>query len=441
MNNFLLYDTSEAGGIPYSQTEKYEYQKWYTTDGLTDTSEYKTIRFSVRQENLLIHWRYSYLELEGQLVKKSDGSAFTKNTDAISFIFNGIPHLFANGKFTVGNRVVESINEIGYVSGLINYVLLARSKQKCDGLSFMWVGDTDATSNDTNKGFTLRYDYIMNRPATPGKFKLRIPLILLFGFCENFVALRGYPISIDLVRAADHLALFRNAGAEEGKFKFNQITLNTPIVDPSNVVNLKTLRGLTDPKPYLYSFRRRSGLMAPVPNGLTDFQFLITTSTMVERPMMIFIGFQEGLKTDQTQNNALYTHANIETMKILVNNTQFPTNPVSANWDENDPGMFYQMQIHARENYLQFPSTYTEGNILSPINFKDLYPIYVFDVSKQEFTIGAKTVTTKLHATFRKKVPKDVRVHIAWYSERTLELFTNGEAINIKEHTESFISS
>ena len=381
MNNFLLYDTSEAGGIPYSQTERYEFQRWFTTDGLTDTSEYKTIRFSMRQENLLIHWRNSYLELAGKLVKKN-GTAYAKKS-AISFIFNGIAHSFANGKLSIGSRVVEAVNEMGHVSSLMHYVLLPRSKQKCDGLDFMWVADHDNTAEaTTNKGFALRCDYIIDRPATPGTFKLRIPLILLFGFMENFVALRGYPVSIELVRGGDHAALFRKEGTDEGKFDFTKLTLNAPIVDPANIVTLNTLRGISDPKPYLFSFRRRSGLMAPVPSAVFDFQLVITTSSMVERPMMIWVAFQKDATTDQKHNNALYDHANVETMTVLVNNTQFPTNPIAANWDENDLGFFYEMQKHARENYLQYPSTYSEGNILNPINFKDLYPVYVFDVSK-----------------------------------------------------------
>ena len=78
MNNFLIYDTADAGGIPYSQTEKYEYHRYLSTDGLTDTSEFKTIRFSMRQENLLIHWRNSYLEIHGQIVTKATGAAFPK---------------------------------------------------------------------------------------------------------------------------------------------------------------------------------------------------------------------------------------------------------------------------------------------------------------------------------------------------------------------------
>ena len=57
MNNPAIYSLRDAGGIPYPETESYQYERWYTTVGLTDASAFKTIRFSMRQENLLLHWR------------------------------------------------------------------------------------------------------------------------------------------------------------------------------------------------------------------------------------------------------------------------------------------------------------------------------------------------------------------------------------------------
>ena len=93
------------------------------------------------------------------------------------------------------------------------------------------------------------------------------------------------------------------------------------------------------------------------------------------------------------------------------------------------------------KNYLQISDAYTEGNMLNPQNFSDLYPIFVIDCSKQSFTIGAKSVTTKLNIRFREATKKDMTLHIAWYSDRTLDLATDGASLNIKENVDSFISN
>ena len=125
MNNSQMYDLPHAGGIPYPETDKYHYERWTTTTGLTDGSEYKSIRFNIRQDNLLLHWTNSILVLSGQLVKKVGETAFG-NDDTIALIHNAIPHMFSNVKLTIGNQMVENMNQIGHVSSLMYDVLYAR---------------------------------------------------------------------------------------------------------------------------------------------------------------------------------------------------------------------------------------------------------------------------------------------------------------------------
>ena len=442
MNNSTMYDLDHAGGVPYPETDKYHYSKWYTTTGLTDGSSYKTIRFNVRQDNLLLHWINSYLTLDGQLVKEADGTAYT-NDQLISLVHNAIPHMFSNVKLTIGNKLVENVNQVGHVSSMIYDVLYPRSKSKCDGLEFMWLPDTTATTTQ-NKGFDGRRSYVMTQPHTVGKFKLRIPMHMFFGFMENFVALKGYPIEIEMVRGPDYPALFRlkegDHNADKGKFKFSSITLDVPIVEPSTLVALEYLKGLKDPQPFLYSFRQRHGMFAPVPPNIQDFQQPITSSYFTERPQMIWVGFQTCNVVDQSHNHALYKNANVESMYIQMNNTQFPPLLMKADWAENNNGFFYEMQKHVRANYLQYPARYTEGNMLNPANFKDLYTIYCFDVSKQEMTLGSNNVTCELHVHFKAQSEGNLRVYITWFNDRTLELFTDGSPINIKQEVSNFMS-
>ena len=287
MNNPGMYELESAGGVAYPETDKYHYNKWYTTTGLTDGSAYKIVRFNIRQDNLLLHWRNSYLELKGRVVKKADGVAYD-NEAAIALIHNAIPHMFSNVKLTVGGKLVENINNVGHVSSMMYDVLYPRSKGKCDRLQFMWAPDTTNGLGDDNKGFAIRQKYLINTPNTNGTFKLRIPMHMLFGFMENFVVLKGYPIEIELVRGPDHPALYRNeAGdhpAAEGKLTFKEIILNIPIVEPSTRLEVSYLNAMQDPEPYLYSFRQRHGMFAPIPENILDFHQPITSTYFTERP-------------------------------------------------------------------------------------------------------------------------------------------------------------
>ena len=93
MNNPSMYDLEHAGGIPYPETDRYYYEHWYTTSGLTDGGEYKTLRFNVRQDNLLLHWTNAYIELKGKLVKRADGAVYADG-DLITLTHNAVPMIF-----------------------------------------------------------------------------------------------------------------------------------------------------------------------------------------------------------------------------------------------------------------------------------------------------------------------------------------------------------
>ena len=439
MNNSSMYDRDLAGGVPYPSTERYNYDSWFTTTGLTDGSEYKTIRFNIRQDNLLLHFTNAYLEVHGQLVQKAAGNADMPAGAQIALIHNAIPFLFDNIKFTMGNQLVENVNCPGHVSSMLFDVLFPRSKAKVQGLEFMWYPDTDkSASTENNYGFAARQNWIIDQPTKRGSFKLRLPLYMLFGFAENFLALKGYSYEIEMVRGPDYPALFKSTAAPEGKFKFESFILNIPVIEPSNSVLLESLKGLKDPKPYLYSFRQRHGMFAPVPPNIYDYQLTFTTGNFSERPQMVFVGFQVAQTRNQRFNHALYSHEDVETMYIKMNNHQYPGTLTKADWGQANSGFFYEMQQHCRANYLQYPARFTEGNMLSPANFKNLYTIYCFDVTKGDYALGGNSIVSSLHVHFKTVTKANLLVYVAWYSDRTIELFTDGKPLHIKTQSDSY---
>ena len=149
------------------------------------------------------------------MVKNDGADTAYDDADLITLTHNAVPLMFSNVKLTIGNKMIENVNEVGHVSSMMYDVLYPRSKAKCDGLEFMWYPDTATTAVEANnKGFQIRRNWIITQPQTNGKFKLKVPLHLFCGFFENFVALKGYPIELEMVRGPDYPALFLGAGDE-----------------------------------------------------------------------------------------------------------------------------------------------------------------------------------------------------------------------------------
>ena len=114
-------------------------------------------------------------------------------------------------------------------------------------------------SIDKNKGFGARQQYIIDAPAEKGRFVIRLPMYMLFGSVENFYALRGYSVEVELNRGSDYSSLFRDEDAADlGEITFSDFKLNIPVIEPSNAELLNNLKSLKDPTPYLYSQAAKS---------------------------------------------------------------------------------------------------------------------------------------------------------------------------------------
>ena len=129
-------------------------------------------------------------------------------------------------------------------------------------MNFFWYPDIEnVASLDTNKGFKVRQSYIIDvfgdaLPDKRGSFVIRLPMHMLFGLVENFYALRGYGIEVELNLGPDYPALFRDVNIDEGEIKFTDFKLNITVIEPSNAQLLDSLKGLKDPTSFLYSLRQ-----------------------------------------------------------------------------------------------------------------------------------------------------------------------------------------
>ena len=53
-------------------------------------------------------------------------------------------------------------------------------------------------------------------------------------------------------------------------------------------------------------------------------------------------------------------------------------------------------------------------------------------------TLGSNNVTCDLHVHFKAATPAHLRVYIAWFNDRTLEMFTDGKPINVRNKVDNY---
>ena len=66
---------------------------------------------------------------------------------------------------------------------------------------------------------------------------------------------------------------------------------------------------------------------------------------------------------------------------------------------------------------------------VSPENYRKLYPIYTFDLTRHREEISSQTVTTVLHMQFKTPLPKAVRCYVLIVSDTEVVLSNQGVVV------------
>ena len=83
----------------------------------------------------------------------------------------------------------------------------------------------------------------------------------------------------------------------------------------------------------------------------------------------------------------------------------------------------------SREYYGLDPLTC--GNFVDMITYKEEYPIFYFDVSKQSERLNDGVVDIMVRIKFRKETPEHVRAHALIISDRRMKFQSDGKKMNI----------
>ena len=129
----------------------------------------------------------------------------------------------------------------------------------------------------------------------------------------------------------------------------------------------------------------------------TSTVWRLGVSSAPEKPRWVLIGLQMDKRSSQVRNAALFDHCNLTNMQVMLNHSRYPS--------LNMPTYFAKEQYAGvYKSFYDFVSRYygidnpLAGSAVSPITFKSLYPIHVFDVSKQseQLTEGVVDLTVRM---------------------------------------------
>ena len=363
--------------------DKYEDVEYEPVVGTNLNSSGQDIRLAIETQDIFTHPSESYLIIEGEL-KKNDNNRYA-NDDPIALTNNGIMHLFKRIWYDLSGQEMETIANVGQATTMLGLLKYPDDFSKTKGLNQLRYKDTTAVLAD-NVGFKIRHDYIITNSQPRGSFSFRIPLKHIFGFCGDYdKVVYGLKHNLTLTRNNDNEAIYRGANNAAGnplvagKIVLSKISWFMPHVTPADKMELYKIIERKEKIPVGYRMIQCDN--ASIPQS-TSFSWRLSVKSSPEIPRFIIVGFQTGKSGDQEQNPSIFDNVNVSNIYAMLNSVRYPTTDYNISFLAQKFSRVYGDVTKFRAKFFNMYELVSNPNI-TPADYRALYPLFLFDVSKQ----------------------------------------------------------
>lgn len=425
----LNWNESIISDESIEKIDTHEYEPQIGTDL---NNEHGDIKIVIQNQDQFLLPSDSYLYLEGELKPKA-GSSIDKYTkaDDIAFVNNGLMYLFDRVSYKLGSEEIEGFSNPGIATtmkGLTSY-----SEDCNEKMSFMWSRDERNSTN--NIGFIKRKNYY----TSDGKFSATIPLNHIFGFCENYQkVIYGVQHTLTLRRGGSSNALYgeefrkddegksTNEKVPDGQVRIEKLSWKVPCYKISDEYKIKLYEQIESKVTLPIAYLNRQLEQTTIPIGVKEWSWSLNVTSGCEKPRYIILGFQHNKEGLQIANNALFNHCHVTNAYVELNNIRYPEYNMHIDFKNNMYVLPYKLM------YDYFRSTNKNGDF--PIEYSDyetMYPLLVFDISRQPERIKNTISDIKIKASFFNSVSAGTYAYALILSDRIINLQSDGNKMHI----------
>ena len=426
--------------------DKYEEFAYEPIVGANKNTPGQDIRITIETQDIFTHPSESYLIITGQLLK-ADGTPYNA-ANRITLANNGIMYLFKRIRYELSGQEIENIINVGQATTMLGLLKYPDDFSKSKGLNQLWYKDTKNTTavegNNLNVGFKIRRDYIFGNTdgvaANVGKFSFRIPLKHIFGFCEDYDKIvYGLKHTLTLTRDNDNTAIFKfvdDDGAGNDRLAFGRVNLDKiiwfmPHVTPADEDKMKLYKIIERKEKIPVGYRMIQCDSASIPPGnISSFSWRLAVKSSPEVPRFIIIGLQQNGINNQTTNPSTFAHLNVSNMYVMLNSTRYPATDYDINFGIQQFSRVYGDVADFRSKFYNMDELISNPNI-NPSDYKGLYSLFLFDVSKQSEKLKYSTTDIQVKIFFRGDVPNNVQVYGVIISDRLINFQSDGNKFSV----------
>ena len=422
--------------------DKYEEIAYEEIAGTNLNAPGQDIRLTIETQDIFTHPSESYLIVEGQLLRSDNGNPYgnVNNRTLINLTNNGIMHLFKRIRYDLSGQEIENIMNVGQATTMLGLLKYPDDFSKSKGINQLWYKDTSIYANDDNVGYGARRFLIIGSSNPIGKFSFRIPLKHIFGFCEDYdKVVYGLKHTLTLTRNNDNDAIFKtdaNDGAVppvdnvvDGRVVLEKISWFMPHVTPADKYRMELYKIIERKEKIPVGYRMIQCDSAMVPQT-TDFSWRLSVKSSPEVPRFIIVGFQTNKIGNQKTNPSLFDNVDVDNIYVMLNSTRYPTVDYNINFNENRFSRVYGDAAEFRSKFFNVDELVSDPNFTS-LEYKNLFPLFLFDVSKQSEKLKYSTTDIQIKMHFRGNVPVNTHVYGVIISDRLINFQSDGNKFSV----------
>jgi len=116
---------------------------------------------------------------------------------------------------------------------------------------------------------------------------------------------------------------------------------------------------------------------------MRNFIWRLSVKSYVEKTRWIIVAFQTDKSGDEQHNPSIFDHCNLTNMYVMLNSRRYPEIDYDdTNFTQQKFSRVYGDAAACRTKFYNVEKLISSPNI-TPADYKELFPMFVFDVTKQ----------------------------------------------------------
>ena len=411
--------------ISDTSIDRYEDIAYEPVAGTNLNASGQDIMLTIETQDIFTHPSKSFLIIEGRLIKGDNNSY--GNADLISLTNNGIMHLFKRIQYDLSGQEIESLVHPGQATTMLGLLKYPDDFSKSKGLNQLWYKDTRDTAEEANTGWNVRRQNIIVNSNPKGSFSFRIPLKHIFGFCDDYdKVVYGLKHTLTLTKNDDNDAIFKNdavagGGGDtyyvDGKIRLDKVSWFMPHVTPADKNKMELYKIIERKEKIPVGYRMIQCESASIPQA-TSFSWRLGVKSSPEVPSYIIVGFQTN-KSGNQKANTLFDNVNVSNIYVMLNSIRYPTTDYNISFLAQKFRRVYGDVVDFKTKFFNIDELLSNQNI-TPADYRNLYPLFLFDVSKQSEKLKYSSTDIQIKMHFNANVPANTIAYAVIISDRLI---------------------